>query len=135
MNRRHDETTESLSAAERAFVEQIRDASSPPRQSAYERRAFDERLEASVRRSPVRLSLGWSTAVATAALCAIWLTGEHGKRLLAPARTDAVAGDATDLSGSAQQDAILSIVIDPDSMPAETLPVEYEAIASVFIDG
>lgn len=49
--------------------------------------------------------------------------------------TTLLAQDATPDSGVAQAEAILVLAIRPDPAPAEALPDDYEAIASVLLGG
>ncbi len=134
MNPRSDDETR-LSAEEEAFVRRLAGAWAPPERRPEQRLAFQAKLDARLRGRRGRLASGWMlVATAAAAAVALWMRTEAVEPLVSGTLGEA----AEDLSGSAvtPEEAILAFVVEPEEAePEEALPADYEAIASVFLDG
>ena len=137
MSDRHDHETR-LAPEEEAFVRRIADAYAPPRRTASERMAFQARLEQRLDGRAPRAHLAWGLAFGAAVVGAAFLLyADHAPSSMQTASPTVAIETATPSADDAavQREAILALVIDPESGSDAALPAEYEAIASVFLGG
>ena len=117
-----------LSSEDTVFVEEIERAYQPPAMNAARRTAFDARLEERLQEREPRsfwpaAAMGMASAAAIGAL-ALWFN------VTSPIETTEVASTET------LEDALLVLIEPADRIGRDdSLPEDYEAIASLFLEG
>jgi len=127
-----------LTADEEALVRRVADAFAPPPRTAAQRVAFQARLEERLETQGRSRRWVWGlAALAAAALAAVVLPMVLGRKAEGPLQTTIASGSGPAATGAetAQEDAILAIVVDSEVASDATLPEDYQAIASVFLGG